>query len=201
MSSAGAFGLYWVKTWAGIDLVQGFSISNRWPLKYLVAPRVVQAKPGELLVDETFEAFAPLYRSWPFFSVPQARKPQRSIETADGSGSKYLLVSNVSDQRWVISHRNLIEVKRDDHFTVDAVVRVVTRDGLGGFRITAYDKDKAVVKWNYWHRELPFAADFQKIGGSFVIGEDIAYIRLELVGRGAGEFSFDAIQLTLADRL
>lgn len=201
ITSTGAMGLYWLKSWAGINLLQDFSISARFPFKYLVAPSVVQAKPSELLVDENFEAPAPIYRSWPFSSVQGSDKLQRSIEAGGVSGSKCLVITKPDDQHWVISHRNLIEVKGNDRFTVEAAVRVVTGHGFGGFRITVYDQDKEVLKWNYWHRELPFAGDFQKIGGSFLIGEDIAFIRLALVGRGAGEFSFDEIQLRLVERL
>jgi hypothetical protein len=78
---------------------------------------------------------------------------------------------------------------------VEALVWAPAAQSSTGFRITTYDEEMQVIKWNQWRQIASVPGVFQLVAVEFVIPSGVAYIRLALIGQGPGESRFDEIKV------
>ena len=109
------------------------------------------------------------------------------------NNSRCLLIKSNSTKSWAYSHNKYVEVLKGDVFSFEGFVKI-QGDKISAYAgVTAYDKHKEPIKWNYISKKLISQKKWIRIKKEFIIHDNIKYISFRLSGVGIGEFKFDNI--------
>lgn len=186
-------GAYWLKSQAGWNISDSFSLSRYFPFKYLTKSDVIKMpKPG-IVITESFESR--FVNKWPGLWMKEKGKVTREFSLSGRSNTRCLLVKSSSPKSWSCAYGKFIEVQSGDQFGFEGFVKQEGQSTLAGISISAFDKDKKVVKWGYVREKENETGIWSKLNNRFRITDSVAYIKVHLYGRGVGEFRFDDIKV------
>ena len=197
--AVGFAGVYSLKSTAGINLFENFSLSSHFPFRYLRSEDVLHPEPLSLILDESFNVAPIFFRTWSTRVQRSAGEDVPHYEALGVNGSRCMIIRSDTDSWWNISHRYLVSVRPGDVLRVTAQVWNGSDSGRAGLEVAAYDEKRNVIKWNYWGKRSDARSRFETITMQFSIPAEVSFIRLRLAGRGRGEFRFDDIRFELID--
>lgn len=192
-------GVYSLKSAAGINLFENFSLSSHFPFRFLRWEAMLYPEPPSLILDESFNVAPILFRTWSTRIQTSAGEDIPYYEALGINGSRCMVIRSDADSWWNISHRYRVAVKPGDVLRVTAQVWNGSDSGRAGLEVATYDEKRNVIKWNYWSTRSVTRSRFETITLQFSIPAEVSFIRLRLAGRGRGEFRFDDIRFELVD--
>jgi len=188
-------GFYWLKNAAGINLVSDFSLSAYFPFTLFKLEPSVHQERGSLTIEEDFESLLPIPIKWWKVHTPAPDSVWTSYVKACPDSSRCLMVTSSSDQRWHITHRYRMTVRKDDRFYLEGMLWSKSNGGYAAVQVSGFDAQGQIIERNMWHIESSIQGEFEKIKGVFTVAPGVTSIRLRLAGKGQGEFRFDNILL------
>ena len=183
---------YWVKSVLGIDIFDSVSLSSHFPFKIFISSRIITSpKPG-ILLYENFDKWR-IIKIWSNLWMQEKGKVTKEVSMKGTGNSKCLLIINRSNRNWSYSNRQFIEVRKGDNFSFDGFVKIDGEKAVASMGVSAYDKNKKAINWNYIRRGTDKLGMWVKIEKHFKLSEEIKYIKFKISGSGAAKFYFDDI--------
>lgn len=188
-------GVYWLKNASGINLFGDLSLSAHFPFSLLKLEPSVHHERGSVTIDEDFQSLLPIPIKWWKLHTPAPDSIRTSYVKACPDSSRCLMVTSLSDQRWHITHRYRIAVRKNDRFYLQGMLWSKSNGGDAAVQVSGFDAQGQIIERNMWHIESSIQGEFEKIKGVFTVAPGVTSIRLRLAGKGQGEFKFDNILL------
>jgi hypothetical protein len=188
-------GVYWLKNASGINLVGDFSLSSYFPFSLLKLEPSVHHERGSVNIDEDFESLLPIPIKWWKLHTPAPDSISTNYVKTGPDSSRCLMVTSLSDQRWHVTHRYRIAVRKNDRFYLEGMLWSKSKGGYAAVQISGFDGQGQIIERNMWRIESSIQGKFEKIKGVFTVAPGVTSIRLRLAGKGKGEFKFDNIRL------
>ncbi|WP_133112035.1 hypothetical protein [Candidatus Scalindua japonica] len=184
---------YWAKCQTGTNFFESTSLSKLTPFKYLQRNDVVSIpKPGIILYD-CFDTKS-IIGNWSNLWMRDKGKVSVDYDLHGINNSRCLLIKSTSTKSWAYSHNKSVEVHEGDIFSFDGFARIQGEKNVSAFiGIAAFDGQNEPIKWNYISEKIDNTEMWTKKNKTFVIPDNIKYIRFRLTGVGIGEFRFDDI--------
>ncbi len=183
---------YWLKCQTGIDFLETTSLSSLPPFKYLQRNNDISLPDPGILLNDSFETI-PIISNWSKLWMKDKGKVTLSYDSNGINNSHCLLIKSNSKKNWLYSHNKYVEVLKGDFFSFEGFVKLQGDKVSAYIGISAFDKYKKPIKWNYISEKIDNAKKWIKIKKSFIIPDDIKYISFGLSGRGIGDYKFDNI--------
>jgi len=176
------------------DFFNSVSLSSHFPFKYLISSSIITSpKPGILLYDN-FDKLR-LKKIWSNLWMQEENKVTKEVYMKGIENSKCLLIINRINRSWSYSNRQFIEVRKGDNFSFDGFVKIDSEKAVASMGISAYDKNKKVINWNYIRGGTDKLCTWVRIQKKFGLTDKIKYIKFKVSGFGAAKFYFDNIYL------
>ena len=137
--AVGFAGVYSLKSTAGINLFENFSLSSHFPFRYLRSEDVLHPEPLSLILDESFNVAPIFFRTWSTRVQRSAGDDVPHYEALGVNGSRCMIIRSDTDSWWNISHRYLVSVKQGEVLRVTAQVWNGSDSGRAGLEVAAYD--------------------------------------------------------------
>jgi len=175
--------------------VSDFSLSSYYPFSLLKLEHNVQHKRGSVTIEEDFESLLPIPIKWWKLHTPAPDSISTNYVKTSSDSSRCLMVTSLSDQRWHITHRYRMAVRKDDRFYLEGMLWSKSNGGSAAVQVSGFDAQGKIIERNMWRIESSVQGKFEKIKGIFTVAPGVTSIRLRLAGKGQGEFKFDNILL------
>jgi hypothetical protein len=185
---------YGLKNAAGINMLSDFSLSSYFPFSLLKLDKIVYMKDGRVNIEEDFDSPLPIPTHWRKVHTPAPDSVSSSYARQGLDSSRCLIVTNLSNQRWHITHRYRFAVKTNEKYYLEALLFSKSSGGYAEVQISGYDSQGYIVKRDMWHISSMAQGSFEKVHNVFSVTPGIASIQLRLAGKGQGEFRFDNIR-------
>lgn len=185
--------LYWIKWELGLDFSEVYSLSNYPPFSYLPRNDTIKSAGPAMLLEDSFEPFR-LKNKWHGLYSEDKDNVIRGYDTNGIGNSRCLLVRSASKKEWSCSHNRYVEVKKGDVFHYSVFVRLQGEKIRASAGADTFDSNKKVIKWGYVTQKVDENGPWIRIDKTFMIDDDVNYIRFRLSGVGVGEYRFDDVK-------
>ncbi|MHA1558853.1 MAG: hypothetical protein ACTSXG_03510 [Alphaproteobacteria bacterium] len=213
--------LYAIKCQLRINIFDFYSLSNKFPFKYLqsVSTHIILNPKIGVLLEDSFE--------WPFLSkrnwgglwaaennkkatnwrineLADFRIDKREKQNRDkvvlkysacvGLDSRCLVIKSVSAKSWAYRAFEAVAVKKGETYAYNAFI-LASGATTANIHVTTYDHALKVIKWNFARASTQPQQAFQTISHQITIPKDVRYIRFGISGSGKGNISIDRVSL------
>lgn len=188
-----ALGLYALKKSAGVNLFEEISLSAYPPFRQLGADTLIVPRAGETMLADSFDTRFAWRRQWPEEVMSGRGRFPIAYGTGGVAGSRCAIVRSAEPTWWNLPHRYLVAVQPGNGLHAEAMVMKAHPAGRAEIHIAAYDAARRPLGSARWRSATQRHGAFERLELDVTIPPGVAFVRLRLAGRGAGEFRFDDV--------